>query len=540
MSAADLRPVGAWRAGESAPAFAASDLVAAVPRVREAAHVVRDGSDGRVGVAYAGEVVPAASANGHHPLLATLPALYPEWLGDRSFLETHGTRFPYVTGEMANGIATPALVVAVARAGMLGFFGSAGLDPDRVERGLDEIERPLAGTGLPWGSNLIHSPNQPELEEKLVEIYLRRDVRRVCASAYLDLTPSVVRFALSGLATDAAGRVRRRRLLFAKVSRPEVARRFLSPAPPEIVRHLLERGQVTPQEATLAGRVPLAGDLTVESDSGGHTDNRPLAALLPALAALRDEVAARQGYAEPVRVGAAGGLGTPAAVAAAFALGAAYVVTGTVNQASIESGLSPDAKRMLAQAGIPDVMMAPAADMFELGVRVQVLSRGTLFGVRARKLYELYAGHDSLEAIPSAVRAGLEKDVFRASLDDVWAETRRYFEAANPEELARAERDPRHRMALVFRWYLGKSSRWAIAGEPTRRLDYQIWCGPAMGAFNAWVAGTFLAEPANRGVVQIGRNLLEGAAVVTRAQQLRSYGVPVPATAFDFRPRPLQ
>jgi hypothetical protein len=40
-------------------------------------------------------------------------------------------------------------------------------------------------------------------------------------------------------------------------------------------------------------------------------------------------------------------------------------------------------------------------------------------------------------------------------------------------------------------------------------------------------------------VVQIALNLLEGAAVVTRAQQLRSYGVPMPPSAFDFRPRPL-
>jgi len=35
-------------------------------------------------------------------------------------------------------------------------------------------------------------------------------------------------------------------------------------------------------------------------------------------------------------------------------------------------------------------------------------------------------------------------------------------------------------------------------------------------------------------------NLLEGAAAITRAQQLRSYGVPVPAAAFDFRPRVLR
>ncbi len=60
-----------------------------------------------------------------------------------------------------------------------------------------------------------------------------------------------------------------------------------------------------------------------------------------------------------------------------------------------------------------------------------------------------------------------------------------------------------------------------------------------MGAFNAWTQDTFLAKPANRGVVQIAHNLLEGAAAITRAQQLRTYGVPVPPGAFHFEPRPL-
>ena len=109
----------------------------------------------------------------------------------------------------------------------------------------------------------------------------------------------------------------------------------------------------------------------------------------------------------------------------------------------------------------------------------------------------------------------------------------------DPRELEKAAANPHHKMALVFRWYLGLSSKWAIAGVPERKMDYQIWCGPAMGAFNAWVKGSFLEPPGNRTVVQIARNLLEGAAVVTRAQQLRSYGVPVPAAAFAFQPRPL-
>ena len=303
-----------------------------------------------------------------------------------------------------------------------------------------------------------------------------------------------------------------------------MARRFLSPAPEALLRGLVARGALTAAEAELAAHVPVAEDVTVEADSGGHTDNRPLAVLLPEIARLRDEVAAARAYARPIRLGAAGGLGTPEALAGAFALGADFVLTGSVNQAAVESGLSDEGKAMLAQADAADVTMAPAADMFEMGVKVQVLARGTLFAPRARKLWELFSRYDALEAIPADVRARIEEGVLGATLDEVWEETRAFWSRRDPGQVERAEREPRHRMALVFRWYLGSSSRWAIAGTPGRRADYQIWCGPAMGAFNAWTAGSFLAEPRERGVVPIALNLLEGAAVVTRARQLRPRG----------------
>ncbi|MGW2602122.1 2-nitropropane dioxygenase, partial [Streptomyces klenkii] len=235
----------------------------------------------------------------------------------------------------------------------------------------------------------------------------------------------------------------------------------------------------------------------------------------------------------------AGGLGTPAAVAGAFALGAAYVLTGSVNQAARESGLSDDAKAMLAQADVADVTMAPAADMFELGIKLQVLRRGTLFAARATRLYELYRDHESWEEIPPRQRARVEQEIFKAPFDEVWAETRRFWQRRDPSRLRKAEQDPRHRTALAFRWYLGMSSRWAVSGNTERRADYQVWCGPAMGAFNRWAADSFLAGPGGREVVQIALNLLEGAAVLTRAHQLRSHGVAVPAAAFAFRPRRL-
>ncbi|MEZ4437469.1 MAG: PfaD family polyunsaturated fatty acid/polyketide biosynthesis protein [Polyangiaceae bacterium] len=534
--------MGLWSSKSEAPAFSGEALLRAAQRHREPIYVVRDPARGRLGVALQGEIIRPEQTNGHatYPVEAVLPPLYPEWLGDRSFNEAHGVRFPYVTGAMANGIATTQLVKVMAQAEMLGFFGAAGLSLDRVEAAIDELTRDLGTEGAAWGSNLIHSPNEPALEEGAVDLYLRRGVRRVSASAFMGLTPSIVRYAASGLSLDPRGEIRRRNHVFAKISRPEVARAFLEPAPAPMLAALVEAGKITAQEAELAGRLPVAEDITAEADSGGHTDNRPLTALLPVIISLRDELARKHGYTRPVRVGAAGGLGTPAAVAAAFALGADYVLTGSVNQSAIESGLSEEGRRMLAIAGLADVTMAAAADMFELGVKLQVLKRGTMFGVRANRLYEIYRDHASMEALDAATRARLEKEVFRMSLDEVWALTRDFWAKREPAELAQAEADPKHRMALCFRWYLGLSSRWAIVGDADRRVDYQIWCGPAMGAFNDWVRGSFLEPPEARTAVQIALNLLEGAAVVTRAQQLRSYGVPVPSTAFDFRPRPIE
>ena len=286
----DAAPTLRWLPGDHAADFSPAGIVEGVRRFREPVHIVRGGSGYEPGLGFGGR--PITTDRGYE-LLGALPGLYPEWLGDRSFNHTHNVRFPYVAGEMANGIATVASVVAMARARMLGFFGAAGLPMAEVEQAVAELRRSLPGQDN-WGVNLIHSPAEPGREEHLAELLIRAGVPRVSASAYLELTPAVVRCAVAGLRPEAGG-VARARHLFAKVSHPEVATRFLSPAPPDILRGLVERGQITGDEADLAARVPLAEDVTVEADSGGHTDNRPLGVVLPVIAALRDELTRRHG-----------------------------------------------------------------------------------------------------------------------------------------------------------------------------------------------------------------------------------------------------
>ena len=287
----------------------------------------------------------------------------------------------------------------------------------------------------------------------------------------------------------------------------------------------------------MAAEIPVAQDLTAEADSGGHTDNRPAISLVPTMLALADEMQTQHGYSDALRVGAAGGIATPESAVAAFSMGAAFVLTGTINQSCVEAGTSPVVREMLARSSQADVTMAPAADMFEMGVQVQVLKWGTMFAVRARNLYRLYRAHASLDEIPATTRQTLERDYFRSTLSEAWASTRAYFAVRDPEQVARAERDAKHRMALVFRSYLGQASRWANAGEASRKGDYQIWCGPAIGAFNEWVRGSFLESSDRRDVVTIGMNLLVGAAALARAGWLRAQGVSLPRAARRFVPR---
>ncbi len=540
MQSKGLLPVGYWQPNNKPPAFSSLELQTVIPNVREPVHILRNPSTGHMGAGQSGHVLPLThDKNSSYLLMSTLSALYPEWLGDRSFLESHNVRFPYIGGAMFKGITSAEMVINMARAKMLCFLGSAGMSLEELDRNLNKIISEIGGSGLSWGSNMIYMPMEPELEDAIINLYLKLGVNRISASAYMSLSPSIVWYSAKGLHTDSTGRIHRKNHIFAKISRPEVAKPFMEPAPKEILDYLVSCGKISNDEAILAKNLPVAEDITVEADSGGHTDNRPLTAIFPTVMNIRNEIMSKYKYSRQVRIGAAGGLGTPSGIAAAFAMGAAYVLTGSINQSAIEAGLSAEGKKMLSIADIADVAMAPAADMFEMGVKVQVLKRGTMFCNRAANLYQIYSENDSIENIPPEIKEKLEKEVFHSPLEEIWNSTRSFFNTRKPEEVTKAEKDPKYLMALVFRWYLGNSANWAINGESSHRLDYQICCGPSMGAFNSWVKGSFLSEPENRSVVQIALNLLEGAAVVTRAQQLRSYGLPIPESAFDFRPRHL-
>ncbi len=529
---------GYWQPDKNSELRDLDDLPAHLHHLNTPFSLIEDKTG--VKIAVDGSIHFAAPANGvgRYQCLAFVPKQTMRALGNKQFCMDHRITYPYMTGSMANGIASTELVAAIANADMLASFGAAGLTLPAVEQAIQRLQASLPDK--PYCFNLIYSPSEKGREEAIVDLYLRYGINLVETSAYMKLTLPVVRYRVKGLYRDTQGDIVAPNKIIAKASRVELARQWFSPPPEKLLTALLAQGAISETEAELAQYIPMAQDLTVEADSGGHTDNRPALTLLPTMLALRDQYQMQYNYQSPLRVGAAGGIATPASALGAFAMGAAYIVTGTVNQACKESGSSGIVRAMLADAGPADITMAPAVDMFEMGVKLQVLKRGTMFAMRGNKLYELYKKYASIEAMPDADKINLEKTIFKMTLQDVWQKTLAFFNEHDPAQIEKAHHDPKHKMALIFRWYLGLSSRWANAGVEDRQIDYQIWCGPAMGAFNEWTRNTFLATTEQRDVVTVAMNIMYGAAVLSRVHGILRQGVAVPPPLTRFQPLPLE
>lgn len=469
-----------------------------------------------------GDVVVSTEKTDEAQLLFQIPNITEQGFGDPEFKKEYGLKYALYGGAMANGIASSDMVIALGKAGFMGSYGAGGMSLEAISAEIDKIKSALCGK--PYMINMLSNRNS-DTEMQLAKLLIEKEVPAVEASAYITPSDALLYYRLKGICRDAEGKICIPRKIIAKVSREEVLEKFVSPPNPVQVEALVKSGLLSEEEAELSAYIPVADDITVEADSGGHTDGRPLVSILPALMALANRVQKQYSYPKKVRVGAGGGIGTGLSCLGAFQLGAAYVVTGSVNQACVEAGTSDYVKKVLSETAMADVTMAPCADMFESGTKVEVIKKGTMYPQNAQKLYEYYTKYPSFDSIPPAERERIEKRILKDTFTNIWNGTKEYFAKVDPSKIVKAENDPKQKMALVFRWYLGRSSRWAIMGEASRQLDMQIWCGQSMGAFNLWVNGTRFENPANRKVADIANLLLQSCAYHYMKSMLDMMGV---------------
>ncbi|GER89929.1 polyketide biosynthesis protein PksE [Dictyobacter vulcani] len=432
------------------------------------------------------------------------PSISATSLGSAEFRADYNLTYAYLAGGMYRGIASQEMVVKLARAGMMGFFGTGGLNLQQIEDGIRYIHSNILPSQA-YGVNLVYNLKNPDMENRTIDLFIQTGCRNLEAAAFLSVTAPLIRFHARGLTTDAGGNVISRHKIIAKVSRPEVAEAFLSPAPEYMLQSLLKENKITLAEADLSRKIPVADDICVEADSAGHTDSGVASTLMPAMIRLRDEMMEKYQYAKKVRIGSAGGIGTPEAAMAAFMLGADFILTGSINQCTVEAGTSDKVKNLLQQMNVQDTDYAPAGDTFESGSRIQVLRKGVFFPARANKLHDLYRRYNSLNEIDKSTLTQIQEKYFKRSIEQVYEEVKAYYPA---QEIEKAEKNPKHKMALIFRWYFAYSTRLALSGSEESIVDYQVHCGPALGAFNQWVKSSELENWRNRHVDEIGKKLM--------------------------------
>jgi trans-AT polyketide synthase/acyltransferase/oxidoreductase domain-containing protein len=429
-----------------------------------------------------------------------------EKLGSNEFRSRYNIRYSYLVGGMYQAISSREMIISLANSNILGFYGTGGLKLDRVEEDIKKIKSMLQ-ENKPYGVNVISNMGEEDKENSLISYLLKVGVRTIEASGYIYITKPIVKYRARGISLQ-NGVIKSENHIIAKVSRPEVAEFFMSPAPENIINSLLSSGDITKEQAECLRIMPVASDISVEADSGGHTDLGVTTVLIPAIKRMRDHMMAKHRYSEYIHIGAAGGIGTPESAGVAFLLGADFIMTGSINQCTVEAGTSDFVKDMLEDTAVQDTEYAPAGDMLEFGSKVQVLKKGTFFPARANKLYDIFKHHSSLSEFDEATKNQIENVYFKKKISQIVEEEKDYLKNQYPEELKKLETDEKYKLLTVLKWYFRNSTIFAIAGNSERKVDFQVQCGKAMGAFNDWIKGTEFERWENRTTVGIANLLM--------------------------------
>lgn len=428
-------------------------------------------------------------------------------LGNPGLKKLYNLKYAYMVGGMYRGVTSKEMVVSLGKNGMIGFLGTGGVKLDDIGKQIDYIQNNLAYNEA-YGVNLVYAIGKEEREKALFDMLLKKNVRNVELAAYMSVSKAVLYYKAKGMKKK-DGKICSENVIMAKLSRPEVAEEFCSPASEEALSELFEADLITRDQMEMMSKVPVADVICVESDSGGHTDQAVAIVAFPAICMLRDRICQKYNYDVPIYIGAAGGIGAPAAAAAMFVMGADFILTGSINQCTVESGMNENVKEMLQNVNVQDTDYAPAGDMFEMNAKVQVMKKGVFFPARANKLHELYDIYDSWEQIDAETRNKIETRYFKKSFSEILEYVKQHYSGNQFKQ----NMNDKQKLAAVFKWYINNCSKAALEGRMNEKVNFQVHCGPAMGVFNQWVKGTELENWRNRKVAEIGERLMEETAV---------------------------
>lgn len=451
------------------------------------------------------EVIPAVQSQSQSQPQEPITVFSNSTLGSQDFQKEYNTKYAYIIGSMGHGILDEKMLISAGKNGLLSFFGTSGLSLQRVEEAIKNVQRELR-RGEPYGFNITFSVSSSEMEESLIEMYFNYGVHTIEASSYTTITKQLVRYRIKGLRRNADNAIEIPNRIIVKLSRTDMAESFMSPPPKRIVDALLRDGVISTEEAELSQQIPMSHDICVVTDTAGYTVGANMFATLPTIESIRDRISTSNQYKNSIRVGAAGGIGSPVSASAVFLMGADFIMTGSINQCTVEAATSDTVKDMLSAMNVQDTSYVRTIDKYNAYQQMQVLKKGTLFYVCVEKFYNLYHEVNSIDEIDPKTRELIETRYLKKSFEEVLQEIMLSdkFRAMNTSYIT-----PKLQLELVFNWYMEQAFQWAIEGNTNNQLNYEIMCSSALGAFNQWVKGTSFEDWRNRTVVAVSEKLMQ-------------------------------
>lgn len=427
-------------------------------------------------------------------------------------------KYPYLVGGIERGITSKEMVVKCGKHNILSFLGTKRMNIEKIRESIVYIKKHLTN-GEAFGVNITYDPLDTELASKVVDLCFEYDVKNIELCGYHYMPKYIIRYKFNNLKYK-NNKVICNNKIFLKTDRLNDLEQLMEPASEEVLESLTKERLITDAEKRLLKNVSVIDALTISCESGGNMYKSNILNVLPTAINIRDSKVKEQGYDNNIYIGVAGDIGTPESVAIMFLLGADYIVTDSINQCSIESSLSDLTKDLLQQAGIEDTIYVPDADNFEIGAKIPVLKRGVMFPSRANKLYDLYRYYNSYYQIDKKLREHIEKNYFRKTFDEYYEECKRNEPI---EKIDIIEKDEKKKMALVFKQYLIEAASYGQEGLEEEKMNFSIYCSPALGAFNKYCNGGEMENWRNRSITKIAEILMHDAREYMDLKLKKSY-----------------
>lgn len=405
-------------------------------------------------------------------------------LGNIHFMERYKTKYPYVAGPMHKGISGYDFIKRLADRDIIGFVGTGGLALHEVEALVVQLQKDSIRN---YGVSVNFDLADPNYEKELIELLIRENINLLHVSGYFNVTESLVLYKLKGIKKLDNGRIICPNRILLKTSRPEIAQAFMEPASDDMLKKLKEEGKITEEQALLAKKIPVADDVCVMSAAAHKTGMIPLKSLLPQIIHQRNAAYQKYGYEEEIFVGAAGAIGDSASALDAFLLGADFIMTGSINVCTAEAHVSKWVKEKLQKVEIQDTEIIPCSNVYEIGIKMQVLKKGMFFASRALKLYEIYNRITKIEDIESNLLVQIQEKYLGKALEEIYNQMK---DNLSSMQRRRAESDSKYKFGLIIQWYYDLSAECAIQCEDGNNMNCMIPLSSAMGRLNEELKNT--------------------------------------------------